>query len=90
MSSQNKTIYKILKAPQTVFTPGLIAQLVQGIDRRMIERMNYYVKTRLLKNPRKGIYAEKIQQTGNGLFHLYSLLHFPTVRIAEKRCHLPV
>ena len=60
MSSQNKTIYKILKAPQAVFTPGLIAQLVQETDRqKMIERMNYYVKTRLLKNPRKGIYAKE-------------------------------
>ena len=32
MSSQSNTIYEILKAPQTVFTPTLIAQLVQEID----------------------------------------------------------
>ena len=32
MSSRNNTIYEILKAPQTVFTPTLIAQLVQEID----------------------------------------------------------
>ena len=60
MSSQNNTIYEILKAPQTVFTSTLIAQLDHETDRqKLIEQMNYYVKTRLLKNPRKGIYTKE-------------------------------
>ncbi len=59
MSSQNKTIYEILKAPQTVFTPALIAQLTQETDRKkLIERINYYVRIGQLRNLRKGIYAK--------------------------------
>ena len=60
MSSRIDTIYEIIKAPQTVFTPTLIAQIAQEADRqKLIERITYYVKTGLLKNPRKGIYVKE-------------------------------
>ena len=60
MSSQNSTIYEILNAPQTVFTPALVSQITHEENRRrLMERMNYYVKAGLLRNPRKGIYSKK-------------------------------
>lgn len=59
MSSQNRIIYDILKAPQSVFTPPLIAQLSGNTDRtKLIQQIHYYVRTGLLKNLRKGIYTK--------------------------------
>jgi hypothetical protein len=59
MSSQNRTIYEILKVPQTVFTPVLISQFAQVADRKkLIQRIDYYVRIGQLKNLRKGIYAK--------------------------------
>ena len=61
MSSQNRTIYEILNAPQTVFTPTLIAQITGETDRsKLIKRINNYVHIGQLKNLRKGIYTKKI------------------------------
>lgn len=59
MSLQSRNIYEILKAPQTVFTPTLIAQITGETDRpRLTQRINYYVRMGQLKNLRKGIYAK--------------------------------
>jgi hypothetical protein len=59
IGSQNRTFYEILKAPQTVFTPALVAQLTGESDRKKLtQRINYYVRTGQLKNLRRGIYAK--------------------------------
>jgi hypothetical protein len=41
------------------FTPTMIVQIAQEADRqKLIDRITYYVKTGLLKNPRKGTYVK--------------------------------
>lgn len=52
-------ILKIYKAPNTVFTTKDIALLFGETDLDTIKsKMNYYVKTKKLISPRRGIYAK--------------------------------
>ncbi|MGB4292806.1 MAG: hypothetical protein WBJ37_07970 [Bacteroidales bacterium] len=61
-SSQNKNkdiIYLIYKEKGNVFRFADIAMIVSGQDSASLSRkLNYYIKTGRLLNPRKGIYAK--------------------------------
>jgi len=85
MSSRIETIYEILKAPQTVFTPTLIAQIAQEADRqKLIERITYYVKTGLLKNPRKGIYVKEGYNKSEMACSLYTSCYISLQYVLQK------
>lgn len=53
-------IYKIYNDKRTVFTLQEIAMLVDEPDfNKLKQRINYYVRTKKIKNPRRSIYAKE-------------------------------
>ncbi|MFW6257509.1 MAG: hypothetical protein ACOC11_01880 [Prolixibacteraceae bacterium] len=53
-------IYNLYNDKRTVFTLQEIAMLLNESDNQKLkQRLNYYVRTRKLKNPRRGIYTKE-------------------------------
>jgi len=53
-------IYQLYSDTRTVYTLQEIAMLLDEPDaQKLKQRLNYYVRTNKLKNPRKGIYTKK-------------------------------
>lgn len=58
-SQNNKMLYEILNDKRTVYTLPDIAMLVEESNFESLnEKINYYIKTKRLHRPRKGIYVK--------------------------------
>lgn len=52
-------LFEIYKDSRTVFKISDISMLLGNIDNLLFKKLNYYVKTGKLLNPRRGIYAKE-------------------------------
>jgi hypothetical protein len=67
-------LFEVYKDSRTVFKISDISMLLGNIDNLLFKKLNYYVKTGKLLNPRRGIYAKE----GYKSEELACLLYTPT------------